>query len=79
MGLFLIFPIHLLKIFAKSQPGYSYKICSYKEKKHVMGKVLYCAKAIAFGRNINDSLPKTLVRVHNYLLGSFGQTNPVYP
>ena len=27
---FLIFPVHLLKILAKSQPG-----CSYKEKKHV--------------------------------------------
>ena len=32
LGLFLIFPIHLLKILAKSQPGCSYKVCSYKEK-----------------------------------------------
>ena len=31
-GLFLIFSIHLLKILAKSQPGCSYKVCSYKEK-----------------------------------------------
>ena len=29
LGLFLIFPIHLLKILAKSQPGCSYKVCSY--------------------------------------------------
>ena len=28
---FLIFPIHLLKILAKSQLGCSYKVCSYKK------------------------------------------------
>ena len=33
LGLFLISPIHLLKILAKSHSRCSYKVCSYKEKK----------------------------------------------
>ena len=32
LGFFFIFLIHLFKILAKSQPGCSYKVCSYREK-----------------------------------------------
>ena len=39
LGLFLMFPIHLLtEILAKYQPGCSYKVCSYKEKKCVLNQ-----------------------------------------
>ena len=38
-GLFLIFPIHLLKILAKSQPGCSYKVYSYEEKSMYSGRL----------------------------------------
>ena len=44
LGLFLNFPIHLLNILAKSQPGCSYKVCSYKEKSvyHYANNLIQC-------------------------------------
>ena len=41
LGLFLVFPIHLLKILAKSQPGCSYKVCSYKEKNVYANTIIF--------------------------------------